>query len=232
MPAESSTQLSERELISQVLAGEREHFHELLRPYERAMYITAFSILRNQADAEEAVQEAVLKAIAQGRTLSHNSFIVHLATDFVFQIQLFLGEFVLQFRDLAIGQGVLDGYRYLPRHRWLWPDVFRNQDTSVSKAKQGSSDYKKAVGHPEGVTELMVFYCKQAAGFCRDICQQDEGFFDALARMFEQALKSCGKSAMHLATASAMIWTSSLPSTRKTVLLSAHKKAHKTHSPG
>jgi len=46
VPAESSTQLLERELISQVLAGEREHFHELLRPYERAMYITAFSILR------------------------------------------------------------------------------------------------------------------------------------------------------------------------------------------
>ncbi len=52
MPAESSTQLSERELISRVLSGEREHFHELLRPYERSMYITAFSILRNQADAE------------------------------------------------------------------------------------------------------------------------------------------------------------------------------------
>jgi RNA polymerase sigma-70 factor, ECF subfamily len=73
VPAESSTQLSERELISQVLAGEREHFHELLRPYERAMYITAFSILRNQADAEEAVQEAVLKAMTHLGQLSIHS---------------------------------------------------------------------------------------------------------------------------------------------------------------
>ena len=46
------------------------------------------------------------------------------------------------------------------------------------------------MGDPEGLIELMVFYCEQAAGFCRDICQQDEGYFDALVRMFEQALKS------------------------------------------
>jgi len=73
--------------------------------------------------------------------------------------------------------------------RWLWPDVMRNQDTSVSQAKRAISDYKKAVGDPEGVAELMVFYCEQAAGFCHDICSDDEGFFDALVRMFEQALK-------------------------------------------
>jgi hypothetical protein len=35
----------------------------------------------------------------------------------------------------------------------------------------------------------MVFYCEQAAGFCSDICTDDEGYFDALVRMFEQALK-------------------------------------------
>ena len=74
--------------------------------------------------------------------------------------------------------------------RWLWPDVLRNQDTSVAKAKQAISDYKKAVGDPTGLTELMVFYCEQATGYCRDIGYQEEGFFDALVRMFEQALKS------------------------------------------
>lgn len=74
--------------------------------------------------------------------------------------------------------------------RWLWPDPFRNQDTSVSKAKQSISHYKKAVGDPAGLAELMVFYCEQAAGFCQDAGYQEEGFFDALVRMFEQALKS------------------------------------------
>ena len=74
--------------------------------------------------------------------------------------------------------------------RWLWPDPFRNQDTSVSKAKQAISHYKRAVGDAAGVSELMVFYCEQAAGYCQDIGYQEEGFFDALVRMFEQALKS------------------------------------------
>lgn len=73
--------------------------------------------------------------------------------------------------------------------RWLWPDVFKNQDTSVAKAKKAIADYRKAIGQPEGMAELMVFYCERAAGFCDDIGMQDEGYFDALVRMFKQALK-------------------------------------------
>jgi hypothetical protein len=75
-------------------------------------------------------------------------------------------------------------------NRWLWPDVFRRQGTSVSKAKHAISDYKKALGDPEGVTELMVFYCEQAVGFSRDVRHEDAGYFDALVSMFEQALKT------------------------------------------
>ena len=77
--------------------------------------------------------------------------------------------------------------------RWLWPDVLRNQDTSVAKAKQAISGYRKAVGDPAGLAELMVFYCERAAGFCNDLGNQDEGYFDALVRMFEQALKVIGQ---------------------------------------
>jgi hypothetical protein len=35
----------------------------------------------------------------------------------------------------------------------------------------------------------MVFYCERASGFCNDVCSDDEGYFEALVRMFEQALK-------------------------------------------
>ena len=73
--------------------------------------------------------------------------------------------------------------------RWLWPDVFKNQYTSVVKAKKAISDYKKAIGQPEGLAELMVSYCERAAGFSNDVGLQDEGYFNALVRMFEQALK-------------------------------------------
>jgi hypothetical protein len=74
-------------------------------------------------------------------------------------------------------------------NRWLWPDPLSNQDTAVSKAKQAISHYKKAVNDGVGVTELMVSYCEQAAGYCEDLGYQDEGFFDALVNMFEGALK-------------------------------------------
>ena len=72
--------------------------------------------------------------------------------------------------------------------RWLSPDVLRNQDTSVSKAKQAISAYRKAIGDHAGLAELMVFYCENAAGFCSEFGNPDEDYLDALLRMFEQAL--------------------------------------------
>jgi hypothetical protein len=88
----------------------------------------------------------------------------------------------------GLGEDALEPYKKTI-DRWLWPDVLRKQDTSVSEAKRAISDYRKAVGDPQGLAELMVFYCEQAAGFCSDIGNEDEGYFDALVRMFEQALK-------------------------------------------
>ena len=55
---------NEAELIRRVCGGEKEAFYELVRPYERAVYTAAMSILNNQADAEEVAQEAVLKAFS------------------------------------------------------------------------------------------------------------------------------------------------------------------------
>ena len=88
----------------------------------------------------------------------------------------------------ALGGDVLTPYK-LTIDRWLWPDVFKNQDTSVARAKKALADYKKAVGAPEDLAELMVFYCERASGFSSDVGLQDEVYFDALVRMFEQALK-------------------------------------------
>lgn len=88
----------------------------------------------------------------------------------------------------GLGDDVLKPYK-VTIDRWLWPDVFKNQDTSVAKAKKPIADYKKAIGQPEGLAELMVFFCERAVGFSSDIGLQDEGYFDALVRMFGQALK-------------------------------------------
>ena len=72
--------------------------------------------------------------------------------------------------------------------RWINPPDFRNP-ISVAKAKKAISDYKKALGQPEGLAELSVFYCEEVFDFLAGCGMDDEGFYDALVRMFEQALK-------------------------------------------
>jgi RNA polymerase sigma-70 factor (ECF subfamily) len=52
----------ETQLIASILSGEANLFHELIRPYERRVYVMALSLLKNEADAEDVAQEAFLKA--------------------------------------------------------------------------------------------------------------------------------------------------------------------------
>jgi hypothetical protein len=89
---------------------------------------------------------------------------------------------------LQLGGDVLKPYK-AAIDRWLWPNVLQQQDTSVAKAKKAIADYKKAAGTAEGLAELMVFYCEQAAGFSANVALDDEGYLTALVRMFGQALK-------------------------------------------
>jgi hypothetical protein len=88
----------------------------------------------------------------------------------------------------GLGEDVLKPYKQIIE-RWLYPDFLRNQHTSVSKAKQAISNYNKAVGQPDGLAELMVFYCGQAAGFCSHVGYEDESFLTSLVTMFEQAVR-------------------------------------------
>jgi RNA polymerase sigma-70 factor (ECF subfamily) len=61
-PSDEPSNVNEAELIRRVLAGERDLFHDLIRPCERMVYLMAFSILKDEADAEEIVQEAMVNA--------------------------------------------------------------------------------------------------------------------------------------------------------------------------
>lgn len=56
--------LTTDELLARVKAGERELFYDLVRPFEKSVFMAALSILGNEADAEEVAQEAMLKAFA------------------------------------------------------------------------------------------------------------------------------------------------------------------------
>src|ERR1700693_5866391 len=57
----------EPSLIAHICKGESSLFAKLVKPYERRVYGTALALLRNEADAQDVAQEAILKAFANLR---------------------------------------------------------------------------------------------------------------------------------------------------------------------
>ena len=51
----------EADCIRRILAGEKQLFHDLIRPCERSIFFLLQSLLRNEAEAEDAAQETVIK---------------------------------------------------------------------------------------------------------------------------------------------------------------------------
>ena len=51
----------EADHIRRILAGARQLFHSLIQPCERSIYFLLLSLLRNEAEAEDAAQETAIK---------------------------------------------------------------------------------------------------------------------------------------------------------------------------
>jgi hypothetical protein len=73
--------------------------------------------------------------------------------------------------------------------RWISPDLMKGQPISVSKAKKAIGDYKKAIGRPDGIAELSIFYCEEAFAFLEACSMDDEQYFAALIRMYGRSLE-------------------------------------------
>jgi RNA polymerase sigma-70 factor, ECF subfamily len=61
LPSISPNTDFEADCIRRILAGEKQLFHDLIRPCERSIYFLLFSLLKNEADAEDVAQETVIK---------------------------------------------------------------------------------------------------------------------------------------------------------------------------
>lgn len=61
MTEHQTSNRTEAEMIAAILAGETQLYHELIRPYERNVYLMALSYMKNEADAEDVAQEAFVK---------------------------------------------------------------------------------------------------------------------------------------------------------------------------
>ena len=89
---------------------------------------------------------------------------------------------------LGLGPDQLGPYK-ATISRWINPDLRRNQPVSISKAKKAISDYGKAIGRPDELAELSIFYCEEAFSFVESCGWNDERYFVALIRVYDQSVK-------------------------------------------
>lgn len=73
--------VNERERYRAAIHGDREAFEMIIRTHSRALFAIAYGILRNREDAEDAVQDALIKAWkSRWRVRNPEKFPVWLAT--------------------------------------------------------------------------------------------------------------------------------------------------------
>src|SRR5438094_189006 len=76
MKAESvvkETELTDEELAERVLKGEKHLYEKLMRKYNQRLYRIAFSIVKDDAEAEDIMQTAYLNAYTQLHTFQNKS---------------------------------------------------------------------------------------------------------------------------------------------------------------
>lgn len=116
-------QFGEEMLIRRIRDGEHDLFYKLIQPYERRVYAAALAILRNEADAEDAAQEAVLKALKYIRQFrSESRFSTWL-------IQITVNEARMRMRkhDARMTEPIVDHQdgegNYIPRDFADWREI-------------------------------------------------------------------------------------------------------------
>jgi RNA polymerase sigma-70 factor (ECF subfamily) len=77
--------LTDQELVTNILSGDEESFAELVTRYEQAVYNLAFYMLHDWAEAEDAAQEAFLRAYRNLRrydpTRSFKTWVMSIASN-------------------------------------------------------------------------------------------------------------------------------------------------------
>jgi RNA polymerase sigma-70 factor (ECF subfamily) len=107
----------EADCIRRILAGERHLFHDLIRPCERSIYFLLFSLLRNEAEAEDAAQETAIKVYLN--------------------LRLFRGE--SQFRTWVLSIARNEGLGRLRKQ------VTRREDSLEALTEEQPGDYTPAI---------------------------------------------------------------------------------------
>ena len=73
-----------------------------------------------------------------------------------------------------------------PAEPWKHP-------VKLSLARKAISDYRKAVGDPEGLAELMLFYAECGVRFTLEFGDIDEPFYNSVESVFSDGLKALNR---------------------------------------
>ena len=112
----------EQELIERILAGQKDLFYQLIEPHQRRIYLAAWSILRNEADAEDAAQDAILKAFT------------HLAQ---FRVEARFSTWLIQ---IAINEARM---RIRKQHSEIMKPLIEQQDDESQYQPQEFADWRE-----------------------------------------------------------------------------------------
>jgi len=144
----------EQVLIRRVQAGDAEAFYQLVRPYERAVFLAAVAIVKNDADAEEVAQEAILKAFkAVARFRQEAKFSTWL-------IQIAINEAKMRLRKdrrhlyESIDQGQQsDEGDYIPKDFADWREI---PSQALERRELRDALAKALEGLPEKYREILI----------------------------------------------------------------------------
>ncbi|MBZ5647649.1 MAG: sigma-70 family RNA polymerase sigma factor [Acidobacteriia bacterium] len=145
---------AEARLIARIKSGERELFYQLIQPHERTVYLVAYSVLKNEADAEDVAQEAILKAFRALKDFRGESRFHH------WLVKIALNEARMRYRKrLAEHLESLDDERegedsgYTPLQIADW----RELPADVLERKEVREEIERAVDRlPEKYREVLV----------------------------------------------------------------------------
>jgi RNA polymerase sigma-70 factor, ECF subfamily len=154
--AKSSTsrELVERELMQRIRNGETDLFYELIRPYERAVFLSAASILGNDADAEEVAQEALLKAFKNlARFREESKFSTWLIQIAINESRMKLRKDRRHLYESIDNDQVTDEGEYIPKDFADWREI---PSDALQRAELRDALNKALAGLPEKYRTVLI----------------------------------------------------------------------------
>lgn len=135
--------MNDEMLVKKAIKGDEETFLELLHSYEDVLYRTAFSYLKNEGDALEAIQEVTYRAYKNIKTVKEPAYfktwLIRIMMNYCLDVIKKTKREVLEER-IFITQGVTEDFTFL----------------EVEEALLNLSDYERELLHLKYFEDIKI----------------------------------------------------------------------------